>query len=333
MTDLVVGIEATPERVGAVACSLGGQPGGWVTLPGLRPLTSPPAGLISRAAAAALRQARHNLGPVRLRAVFVALEGPEEPEGGAGEGRGSATELRTALGGLLDEGGRLGFGDTLETAFEAAAAGGWGVLLQAGRRCAALGRSPDGTTVRLGGRGGWLDEASALDVGRRAVQAAVRHLEQRGPATALTGLLEAHQARWARWARLSGEAEPLFAFAARATLEAAEGGDGVAQGILREAASALASLARGAAARLRWPEGEPVPLYLTGELLRSPLTVAYLKDRLARLPAGPPLRVRPPLLSPPAGAALAAARLAGADVRRMAQRLAPQWLGAGLYGL
>lgn len=328
MTDLVVGVEATPERVGAVACSLGGQPGGWATLPGLPGrLASPSAGLIARAAAAAVRQARHNLGPVRLRAVFVALETPEEPEGGSGDGSGGGTGLRAALAALLDEGARLGLGDTLETAFEAAAAGGWGVLLQAGRRGAALGRSPDGTAVRLGGRGGWLDEASTMDVGRRAVQAAVRHLEQRGPATALTGLLEACRAR------LPEEAESLFAFAARATLEAAEGGDGVAQGILQEAAGALASLARAAAVRLRWPEGEPVPLYLTGELLRSPLTVEYLKARLARLPAGPPLRVRPPLLSPPAGAALAAARLAGADVRRMAERLAPRWLGAGLYGL
>ena len=331
MTDLVVGIEATRERIGVVACTLGGLPGGWVILPGLD--GSPVVDLIYRGAATAIRQARRNLGPLRVRAIFVALDTPSD---GAGAGGAAGAELRATLSPLLDDGGSLGVGDTLTAAFEAAAGGGWGILLEAGRRSAAFGRSPDGRTARIGGRSAWLDEANTLDVGRRAVQAAVRHLEQRGPATALTGLL------WARWGPLpegteslpKPEALPsLFALAARTTVEAAERGDRVAQEILREAANTLAGLARAAASRLRWPEGQAVPLYPTAELLHSPLTVEYLKACLARPPAGPPFQVQPPLLAPSAGAVLAAARLAGADVRRTAERLAPHLLGAGLYGL
>lgn len=348
---------------------VGPQLAAWVSLPlppglGLpQPPTAERVAWAARAAMAAVQQARRNVGPARVRAIFVALElsgelilalpggfglalpgefGPQprgEP-GGAGmdnaaqdgsllpqTGRAAAAVLGRELGSLLDDGGRLGFGDTLQTAFEAAAAGGWGILLEAGPRCAAYGRAPDGTTIRAGGRGGWLDEANTFDVGWQAWRAAVRHLERRGPATALTGLLQA------RWPSFQGKSDALLPFAARAVLEAAEDGDAVARAILQEAARTQAAQVRAVAARLRWPPGQAVPLYLAGELLRSPIAVQHLRNSLSALPGSPPLKLLPPLLSPPAGALLAAARLAGLDVRRTAEHLAPHLLGAHLYGL
>lgn len=94
------------------------------------------------------------------------------------------------------------------------------------------------------GGGGW--------IGRRGLQAAVRASQERGPATSLHALVEAHFGRpvtqVAGW--LGGEVHPIrqLASLAPAVLAAASEGDALARDIVQDAASRLAGTVAAAAA-------------------------------------------------------------------------------------
>ncbi|MFF4648540.1 BadF/BadG/BcrA/BcrD ATPase family protein [Streptomyces sp. NPDC001380] len=196
------------------------------------------------------------------------------------------------------------------TAHAGALGGGPGVVLAAGTGVVAVAVGADGALALVDGWGPWLgDEGGGAWIGLAALRAALRAHDGRGPDTAL------REAAADRFGPLPGlpavlgrEANPARTAAsfAPAVARAAADGDPVADGILREAAEALAG-AVAAAARRSGGAG-PVPVALTGGLLRlgAPLTepLGALLDR-----CDPPLRLREALGDPLAGArVLAAAR-------------------------
>jgi N-acetylglucosamine kinase-like BadF-type ATPase len=149
--------------------------------------------------------------------------------------------------------------------------GGVGVVLIAGTGSIALGHGAAGATARAGGWGHLMgDEGSGYDIGRRALQAAARAADGRGPATAL---LEAFMRHWdvERPFDMIAHAYGSTDKAAVAELSsivfaAANDGDPVARRILSNAAGELASAAIAAGDQLALPDGV-LPLALTGGLL------------------------------------------------------------------
>jgi glucosamine kinase len=146
-----------------------------------------------------------------------------------------------------------------------------GVALIAGTGSIALGRDRHGRTARAGGWGHLLgDEGSGYEIGRLALQAAVRAADGRGPQTSLLprilqrwelrhpeDLIGAvyHQRNIAQIAQLT---TCVFA--------AARAGDAVARRIVRHAADELALAVQVVGARLDFPDGL-IPLALGGSLL------------------------------------------------------------------
>jgi N-acetylglucosamine kinase len=121
-----------------------------------------------------------------------------------------------------------------------------GVVVIAGTGSIAVGVDAKGRTARAGGWGHALgDEGSGYDLGHRALNAATRAQDGRGPETSLVDKLStaigvpdlealAHRVYLENWAA------PEVAALAPVVLEAAEEGDQVAQGIVDAAAHELA---------------------------------------------------------------------------------------------
>ncbi|MEV7276374.1 BadF/BadG/BcrA/BcrD ATPase family protein [Streptomyces sp. NPDC093111] len=140
-----------------------------------------------------------------------------------------------------------------------------GLVLIAGTGAAAA-RVADRRAIRAADGDGWLlgDAGSGFWLGREALRAVLRALDGRGPSTALTrrvealcgGLSKEHVVRYAYGA------EPVrLAALSPLVVETADGGDGVASGLLDAAADELTSTV----AALDPRPGEP--LVVTGGLL------------------------------------------------------------------
>jgi N-acetylglucosamine kinase-like BadF-type ATPase len=146
----------------------------------------------------------------------------------------------------------------LEIALEAAFGAGEGMILVAGTGSAAFGRNENGRTARAGGRGPWIsDEGGAFDIGRRAIEAAVRNDEHRGPGTFISKrLLKWHECRdWdALLERIAKNADDVFPKTFPLVAELAEAGDSVSREILSAAAASLAGLAAAVANDLGWQQ-------------------------------------------------------------------------------
>lgn len=180
---------------------------------------------------------------------------------------------------------------------------GAGIALIAGTGSIALGRDPAGATARAGGWGHLLgDEGSGYDIGRRAVQAALRAADGRGPATSLLPRILAHWELPAADAVLTrvypvGDKTVLAALAPL-VLDAAADGDPVARAIIGRAAAELATAARAVARALAFPNGR-VPLVLGGTLLVH--AESFREETLRRvrraLDLGPVAMVDQPALS------------------------------------
>jgi len=147
---------------------------------------------------------------------------------------------------------------------------GHGVALIAGTGSIALGRDASGRITQVGGWGHLLgDEGSAYDIGRRALQAAARATDGRGPSTTLVELVLKH---WGVTSPrkvidhiyLTQEKAHIAALAPGA-LEIARNGDDVAGAIRRQACAELALAAVAAIDTLH--TGEAIPLALGGGLL------------------------------------------------------------------
>lgn len=146
-----------------------------------------------------------------------------------------------------------------------------GVVIIAGTGSIAYGIDRKGRTARAGGLGPALaDEGSGGWIGHRAVLAAVRAHEGRGPETTL------REAVFEALAITSLSELPALAYGGSLTRERfasltplvariAQAGDAVATSILEEAATELALTARSVARRLDF-SGQPFPLIFSGGL-------------------------------------------------------------------
>lgn len=173
-----------------------------------------------------------------------------------------------------------------------------GILLVCGTGSIALGRAPDGRIARAGGWGPLLDDAgSGYRIGLKALSAALRSHDGRGPESRLTELaLGSMGASEPPDLVVAARRAPKHRIAALApgVVELAEEGDGVAEDIVREAVEELSALVRALLARLGGAEsGEgsrpsrpPIALHgglvAPGRPLRS-LLRRSLEDRALRV--------------------------------------------------
>ncbi|MDR7533681.1 MAG: BadF/BadG/BcrA/BcrD ATPase family protein, partial [Armatimonadota bacterium] len=198
-----------------------------------------------------------------------------------------------------------------------------GIVIVAGTGSVAFGVDAAGRRARAGGWGPLLnDEGSGYDVGRAILRAAMQAFDGRGPATALA---EEVRARFglASLASLKlivrGLSIDQVAAVAPLAAGAARAGDAVALRIMANAGEALAAMVAAVARRLGWAQ-TPFALVATGgmfeagEMLRGPMLRALAA-------AGCVPRLRPARFPPEVGAALLAARAAGADVEGMVRDL------------
>jgi glucosamine kinase len=166
----------------------------------------------------------------------------------------------------------------------AAAPAGPAMVLVAGTGSAAIGRSASGGVTRIGGHGPMIsDEGSAYDVGRRAVIGAQREFDRSGKDSELGKriLREMGSPQWADLRkRIQAAPDEVFPRLFSVVAALADSGDQVSQGILRNAAYQLASIATTLAERLHLAD-EPFPLVKTGGMIgRSKYLDAQLHERL-----------------------------------------------------
>jgi len=161
---------------------------------------------------------------------------------------------------------------------------GAALILVAGTGSAALGRSPAGAVLRIGGHGPMIsDEGSAYDIGRRAVIAAQRDYDRTGKDSELGQriLREIGSVQWPELRRrIQAAPDEVFPRLFSVVAVLADNGNQAAQVILHTAALKLASIATTVAERLQMT-GSPFPLFKTGGMLgRSKYLDSQLHERL-----------------------------------------------------
>lgn len=190
----------------------------------------------------------------------------------AGAGReGMARRISTFLEGIFPA-AAIEVTTDLDITLEAAVGTGEGVILIAGTGSGAFGRNAQGKFARAGGHGPWFsDEGSAFDIGRRALAAAVRSDEGRGPATEISAKL----LKWlnaADWAQLTDlvtkTPDEVFPRTFPLVGQLADAGDAVSRQILYDAADSLAELASSVLAALDMKDRE-VSIVKAGGTVRS----------------------------------------------------------------
>jgi N-acetylmuramic acid 6-phosphate etherase len=178
----------------------------------------------------------------------------------------------------------------LETALAAAPRGRRAiprVLVLSGTGSCCFGRSPDGRTAKVGGRGHVIgDRASACDIGLRALRSVIADLDHRGQmgplgAAILNALLFTEPEQLIPWSVQAGKSE--IASLAVTVFAVAAKGDLLAKRLLNEAAEMLAEDASVCARQLIGGEG-PVEFILNGGvILNNP---AFQRDVTRRLKKG-----------------------------------------------
>jgi N-acetylglucosamine kinase-like BadF-type ATPase len=191
-------------------------------------------------------------------------------------------------------------------ALVAGAADDPGIVVIAGTGSIAYGRNSQGYAARAGGWGHILgDEGSGYWLGRQALQAVVRQIDQRGPSTTLTERLLVHfgiarpqdLVQVVYYRRLS---PPAIAALAAHLQPSALGGDGVAADILARGADELVSSALSVMTRLQMGDDGFV-FVLAGGIFQA---VPWLVDELTRRLTGlaPKARVTRLTVEPALGA-------------------------------
>lgn len=146
-----------------------------------------------------------------------------------------------------------------------------GVALIAGTGSIALGHNAQGETIRTGGWGHLIgDEGSGYDIGRQALQAAVRAADGRGEPTALLERI-LHHWQLKDASAILGEVYPggdkaKIARLSSYVFQTAHDGDSVARTIVQQAAQELAHAVTTVSNMLGLSE-QPLPLALAGGLL------------------------------------------------------------------
>ena len=214
-----------------------------------------------------LEAARQALGdftprrPAKLKAVCLGLAGTDRPE----ISRPIASWLRKQLPAEVQV-----ITTDAVLALEAAVRAGPSIVVIAGTGSIACARDAQGRLHRAGGWGSAFDDAgSGYDLGRKAVRAALRAFDRRGPKTALGPAI----ARGLGIARITGIVglrldPPQIASLAQLVIKAARRGDAVAGRLLEEAAYDLAALAVVLARRLRMRR-KRLTVVCAGGLFRS----------------------------------------------------------------
>ncbi|MBM4035417.1 MAG: hypothetical protein FJ291_27055 [Planctomycetes bacterium] len=152
---------------------------------------------------------------------------------------------------------------------------GTGVLVVCGTGSLAYARRADGAERFVGGRGPILgDEGSGFDIGHRALRAALRSADGRGPKSLLETLIPERLGldgldALVAWA--SPFAKDRVAGLAPIVFEAAEAGDAVARRIVEGAVAELAHAAEAAADALWPPPARPERVVLSGGVLMNQL--------------------------------------------------------------
>lgn len=187
---------------------------------------------------------------------------------------------------------------------------GWGVALIGGTGSFAYGRNKKGQETRAGGWGFLFgDEGSGYGIGVAGLRAAAKSADGRGEPTRLLEVFLEHL-QLTQPEQLVGAVYPI-AYDRRAIAQFAElvtqlaaADDPVAQRILDEAASELATMVAAVATKLEFP-GSPFPLALAGGVL---LAESGLRGRLESSMTSLGLRPQSikPVPDPVAGAVLLA---------------------------
>lgn len=224
--------------------------------------------------------------------------------GASGAGRAEEREeLRGALR-VEDLAEQIHVIGDIELALAAAFGDGPGIVVTSGTGSVAVARDPFGRLHRTGGYGWQMgDEGSGYAVGRAALGAVSRAADGRSPRTALNRLvLEGTRSesmdQLIRWAAKATPAE--VASLAPAVMQAAGGGDTVAQGILDYAARELAQLAILLLEHFGADEREKVEVATNGGLLQEPSQLRRML--LQRLRDETRMKVIDEPIDPPKGA-------------------------------
>jgi glucosamine kinase len=156
------------------------------------------------------------------------------------------------------------------TTHEAAFDGGPGVVMIAGTGSLAYGRNAGGEMVRAGGWGFQIsDEGSGHWIGRAALSAALREMDESGT----SALLDQIQRTWrvdsleALVPMANASPGPNFAELTPIVVNASEAGDMTARAVLTRAGSELAAIA-GIVIRRLFSEGESIPVAMSGGVFR-----------------------------------------------------------------
>ncbi|MEO2048359.1 MAG: BadF/BadG/BcrA/BcrD ATPase family protein [Pirellulales bacterium] len=164
----------------------------------------------------------------------------------------------------------------------------WGIALIAGTGSAAIGRDQAGQSVTVGGWGYWFgDQGSGFSLGQMALAAAAKAADGLGPATALQSLLlkrlQIEQPRKLLSVLIeAGDVRRQIARLAPLVMEAAEQADPVAQSIVKQGVSELATLVQGATGQLGWSDTFPLAL-AGGVVCGSPYFRHQLEQQLASI--------------------------------------------------
>jgi N-acetylglucosamine kinase-like BadF-type ATPase len=205
----------------------------------------------------------------------------------------------------------------LTAALAGGLAGGYGIALIVGTGSSCYGRRPDGVARQVGGWGSLLDDAgSATWLGTRAMTAAARAFDGRGPVTVLeervrTALGITEMRAMLRAVDADGLSRARRAALAKLVTTAAREGDAVSNRFLDEGADALAECVEAAARVLAW-HTPPLEVVATGGLASDVDYGARIRAAIAR--RVPHATVVAPRLENVVGAALLALELAGLAV-------------------
>ena len=305
MGSLVVGVDAGGTSTRAVVLDLSGRRLGAGRAGGANPNSHPPRQAAEQVGAA-ISAALAGLDPAEVGAAVLGVAGSSKltdpTVAGHFQAAWTATGLTCPMRVITDS----------EAAFASGTAEPDGTVLVAGTGSIAA-RVEGHRLVRTTGGYGWLlgDEGSAFWLGREAVRATLRALEEPGPvsglpADVLAALLAADAVaapllpvlstvdsdgvtRRQVWSRLitAANAAPPIALAGHAPLvsAAAERGDAVALAVLARAAELLVDTALGA----RLP-GERTPVVLVGSLVGAGPLGERLRAGLAERAGGEVLR-------------------------------------------
>ena len=207
----------------------------------------------------------------------------------------------------------------LAAALAGGLAGGDGIALIVGTGSSCYGRRADGFARQVGGWGSLLDDVgSATWLGTKAMTAAARAFDGRGPATQLEervrDALEITEMReMLRAVDRDGLSRARRAGLARLVTAAAAEGDAVANQLLEDGAEALAECVEAAARVLAWT-APPLEVVATGGLAAHPDYGARIRTAiLRRVPHATLVQAK---LENVVGAAVLALGLAGIERER-----------------